>query len=476
MISNPISPPLVNLKPDIRTAQVTTIQKGLAIKLFRVAILVLLDVIALTVAWNLAVIYGATVESPWTQESSFLLLTITVQIGVIAARKLYKAGSNRRNYLDIIKAVSLGESFLLLVAFLYAPHYYVSRSTFLLFWILSIVLICTSRLLFDFVTNLLRDKGAIRHPIILITDHEDEKHHIKLIETENCYNIQKIADPSCLDLAKRETTFKELRKQGIVEAFVSWNAIKNRLYISWHFQNAGITLRILPNKEISYPKSLLWNTNEVKFITIPAPIITGSDFWIKRCFDVVFASILLFFFSPLYLSIAVLIRLDSPGSVFFKQERIGLHGQKFRIWKFRTMVANAEKLQAALEAKNEIKDGVLFKVKDDPRITHIGKFLRRYSLDELPQLFNVLLGQMSLVGPRPLPKRDVSKFTKKHFIRQEVLPGITGLWQVSGRSNIESFEDAVKLDINYIENWSLWLDLRILLKTVKVVLQKTGAY
>ncbi|WP_392407317.1 sugar transferase [Chlorogloeopsis fritschii PCC 9212] len=162
--------------------------------------------------------------------------------------------------------------------------------------------------------------------------------------------------------------------------------------------------------------------------------------------------------------------------IFFRQERIGLHGRKFKIWKFRTMVANAEKLQASLEAKNEIKDGVLFKMKDDPRVTQIGKFLRLYSLDELPQLFNVFLGEMSLVGPRPLPRRDVEKFTSHHFVRQEVLPGITGLWQVSGRSNIDNFEDAVKLDITYIENWSLWLNLTILLKTVKVVVQKTGAY
>lgn len=185
---------------------------------------------------------------------------------------------------------------------------------------------------------------------------------------------------------------------------------------------------------------------------------------------------MLIILSPVYLALALLIKLDSPGAVFFKQERIGLHCKKFKIWKFRTMVTNAENMQKDLEAKNEIKDGVLFKMKDDPRITRIGKFLRRYSLDELPQLFNVVLGQMSLVGPRPLPMRDVEKFQTTHFIRQEVLPGITGLWQVSGRSNIDNFEDAVKLDIAYIESWSLWLDLTILLKTVKVVFDKTGAY
>jgi lipopolysaccharide/colanic/teichoic acid biosynthesis glycosyltransferase len=140
------------------------------------------------------------------------------------------------------------------------------------------------------------------------------------------------------------------------------------------------------------------------------------------------------------------------------------------------MVPDADKLQKELEALNEVKDGVIFKMKDDPRTTRIGKFLRRYSLDELPQLFNVLLGEMSLVGPRPLPTRDVDKFSARHFIRQEVLPGVTGLWQVSGRSDISDFEQIIKLDLNYIENWSLWLDFQILFRTVKVVLKKEGAY
>ncbi len=208
--------------------------------------------------------------------------------------------------------------------------------------------------------------------------------------------------------------------------------------------------------------------------------ILGSGFCVKRSIDLCCSIILSIIILPVYLVIALIIKLDSSGVVFFKQERIGLHGQKFKIWKFRTMVSNAEKMQKDLEAKNEIKDGILFKMKNDPRITRVGKFLRAYSLDELPQLLNVIIGEMSLVGPRPLPIRDVEKFQISHqishLIRQEVLPGITGLWQVSGRSNIDNFEDAIKLDINYIENWSLLLDLTILFKTFKVVLLKTGAY
>ena len=469
--------PLKSVKPDLRTSRVTTIQKGLRIRLLRVIILITLDIIALILAWSTAIFYGTTLQSPWSQESSFLLLTISLEIGVMAARGLYKAGSHRCNYINIITAVSLAEILLLLIAFLYEPNYYLSRSTFILSWLLSITLICINRFLFDRITKLLRYKGAIRHPVFLITEPENQDNHINLIEKENCYSIQNVNAPNCLDLSNREATFRQFSNQGVEEVFVSWDAIKHRLYVYWHFQNAGITLRIVPNNhDFYYSNFIFWKIKEVPYLTIPAPIIAGTDFWLKRYFDIICASILLLLLSPVYLVIALLIKLDSPGSILFKQERIGLHSRKFKIWKFRTMVANAEKLQASLENKNEIKDGVLFKLKDDPRITRVGKFLRRYSLDELPQLFNVLVGQMSLVGPRPLPERDVKKFTNHHFIRQEVLPGITGLWQVSGRSDIDKFEDAVKLDIDYIENWSLWLDMQILLRTVNVVLQKTGAY
>ncbi len=202
----------------------------------------------------------------------------------------------------------------------------------------------------------------------------------------------------------------------------------------------------------------------------------GKYYLVKRCVDFVFAAIFICLLSPVYLAIALAIKLDSAGPVFFKQTRIGLRGKKFQVWKFRTMRVDAEKLQQELEALNETKGGVIFKIKNDPRITGIGSFLRRYSLDELPQMFNVLLGEMALVGPRPLPTRDVDNFSPHHFFRHEVLPGVTGLWQVSGRSNIVDFEQVIKLDFNYIKNWSLAMDFRILLKTVMVVLKKEGAY
>ncbi|WP_411675318.1 sugar transferase [Dulcicalothrix desertica] len=469
--------PLVAFKPDLRSAKGAQIQRGFIVRLLRVITLVILDAVSLVLAWRLAIYFGTPIQSPWTQEVSFLLLNVTVGLTIFITSGLYKAGTNRRNYTRVIKAISLSSILLLLIGFLYAPEVYVSRSIFLLSWLLSVIFTCASRFIFDTSTKLLRNQGAVRHAIFLITDLEEQQEQVNLIEKENCYIVQGVADSSCLDLANREQTLQYLRELGVVEAFVSWSSIKDRLYICWHFYTAGITIRILPNKrELYHPKSQVWMLGDLPCLTIPAPIVAGTDFWLKRIFDLVCSTILLIAFSPLYISIALLIKLDSPGPIFFKQDRVGLHSKKFKIWKFRTMVTNAEKLQAALEAKNEIKDGVLFKLKDDPRITKVGKFLRRYSLDELPQLFNVVLGEMSLVGPRPLPLRDVERFKTMHFIRQEVLPGITGLWQVSGRSDIDNFEEGVRLDITYIENWSVWLDLKILFKTVGVVFNKTGAY
>ena len=179
--------------------------------------------------------------------------------------------------------------------------------------------------------------------------------------------------------------------------------------------------------------------------------------------------------APLLLLVAVLIKITSPGPVLFRQQRSGLNGHPFTIFKFRTMVTNAEQLKHELAAMNEMS-GPVFKVTNDPRITPLGKFLRKYSIDEFPQLFNVLRGEMSLVGPRPLPVDEVRRFNDlAHRRRLSVKPGLTCLWQISGRNQVKDFRDWVRLDLEYIDNWSFWLDLKILLRTVPVVLVGTGA-
>jgi exopolysaccharide biosynthesis polyprenyl glycosylphosphotransferase len=195
----------------------------------------------------------------------------------------------------------------------------------------------------------------------------------------------------------------------------------------------------------------------------------------KRLIDIVSSSLLLLALAPLFIIVAALIKWNSPGPVFFAQERIGFNKRRFEMLKFRTMVNGAERQQDALEDLNEA-EGPVFKIRNDPRVTPMGKFLRRFSIDELPQLINVLKGDMSLVGPRPLPIRDVERIdSASHKRRFSIKPGLTCLWQVNGRSNI-GFEDWVRMDLEYIDQWSLALDVMILLKTIPAVFRGPGAY
>ena len=196
--------------------------------------------------------------------------------------------------------------------------------------------------------------------------------------------------------------------------------------------------------------------------------------WVKRAFDLLVGGLGLLAITPFLLLTALAIKLDSPGPVFYRQERVGKDGRRFRIYKFRSMRPDADRLVAQLRAQNEA-DGPLFKMKRDPRVTRVGAFLRRWSIDELPQLINVVKGDMSLVGPRPPIPTEVDEYELWQFGRLRAVPGLTGLWQVSGRSDV-SFHDMVRLDLHYIRNWSILLDLEILVRTVPAVLSSRGAY
>ena len=195
----------------------------------------------------------------------------------------------------------------------------------------------------------------------------------------------------------------------------------------------------------------------------------------KGVIDFVGGCLLLLAMSPVMLAAALAVRLSSPGPVFFRQQRAGLNGRPFTMFKFRSMVTNAEQLKQELAALNEMS-GPVFKVTNDPRVTRVGKFLRKWSIDELPQLLNVVRGEMSLVGPRPLPVDEVARFDDlAHRRRLSVPPGLTCLWQVSGRSDVKDFKEWVRLDLEYIDNWSLWLDVKILLRTIPAVFTGAGA-
>lgn len=240
-------------------------------------------------------------------------------------------------------------------------------------------------------------------------------------------------------------------------------------------QDLGIVCRVPSNWfEIQTLKTAAYELDDEPILTV----YTGSPhqleyMWLKRLIDIVFASVTLLLFSPIFITLALLVKFTSPGPVFFKQERIGYNRRKFHMIKFRTMVNGAEGMQEKLEHLNEA-DGPAFKIQNDPRITPVGRWLRRTSLDEVPQLINVLRGDMSLVGPRPLPVRDVQgieqRWQKRRF---SMRPGLTCLWQVGGRNQM-LFEDWMKLDLEYIDKWSIRLDFMIIAKTIPAVIRGTG--
>lgn len=212
----------------------------------------------------------------------------------------------------------------------------------------------------------------------------------------------------------------------------------------------------------------------VSMITLKATKRSFGDMVLKRCMDIVGGLIGLIISLPIIGITAIPLKLESQGPLLFKQKRVGLNGRVFYIYKLRSMYMDAEERKKDLMAKNEM-NGLMFKITDDPRITKVGKFIRKTSIDELPQFFNVLKGDMSLVGTRPPTLDEYNRYESHHKRRLSMKPGITGMWQVSGRSNIEDFEDVVKLDVTYIDHWSIWLDLKILAKTVLVVFGHVGA-
>lgn len=245
--------------------------------------------------------------------------------------------------------------------------------------------------------------------------------------------------------------------------------------LSYELEGTGVDLLVAPAlTNVAGTRISIRPVAGLPLLHVDEPELTGGRKLLKGAFDRSVALLLLVLLLPLLVAISVVVRATSRGPVLFKQVRVGRDGGLFRVWKFRSMYADAEQRRTALETLNE-HDGVLFKMRNDPRITPVGQFLRRYSLDELPQLVNVLRGQMSLVGPRPPLPSEVERY--QGFARRRLLvkPGLTGLWQVSGRSNL-SWEDTVRLDLHYVENWSLGLDLLVLAKTLKAVVRGSGAY
>jgi len=246
--------------------------------------------------------------------------------------------------------------------------------------------------------------------------------------------------------------------------------------LGWALEGTGRNMVMAPGlSEIAGPRVHVSPVEGLPLVWVDQPQFTGAKRVAKRAMDVVASSVLLVLGLPVLLLIGLLVRLTSAGPAVYRSQRVGVGGRLFTVYKFRSMYAGADRMRAELVDRNEVEGGVLFKMRADPRVTPFGRFLRKYSLDELPQLLNVLNGSMSLVGPRPPLPDEVQRYQTHAQRRMLVKPGLTGLWQVSGRSDL-SWDEAVRLDLFYVENWSLALDVAILLRTVWAVVRSRGAY
>lgn len=273
---------------------------------------------------------------------------------------------------------------------------------------------------------------------------------------------------------------KIIRKYNIDQVYIMQKRERDIVVIQQYIDlciQMGVTCRVVVDiyrrrKSYSYNSSV----GTYPVITYHTISLNNWELLVKRIFDIIFSVIAIIITSPVMLLTVVAIKLDSPGPALFKQVRVGKNGRHFKIWKFRSMYIDAEEMKHKLLSQNEVKDGMMFKMKNDPRITRVGRVIRKLSIDELPQFFNVLSGSMSFVGTRPPTLDEVEKYQTNQWRRISIKPGITGMWQVSGRSNIKDFNEVVRLDVEYIDSWNLLLDLKLLLKTVSVVFAHTDSY
>ncbi|MDX1976305.1 MAG: sugar transferase [Pseudanabaenaceae cyanobacterium bins.68] len=411
----------------------------------------------------------------WLGVSGIFWAFVVAIVLVLALQDFYSTNSQWRNYLgqsQIITRIYLGS---LILSYFYDPEINLPRSLFFSAWLSSVACCFGCRFLTTLILDQVQRRGRPVPVFVIATTTHMEAICRAISHRTNCQVVGSLT----VDLVFSSQTLPQIQAAGVKEVIAEGLAQgEGASSFYWQLRQLEINLRLIPSSISSlYRRGQPEIFGGMPVIRIGSGLLSGWDYRVKRSLDLVFALIGVIILAPLFLVVASLIKLNSPqGNVFFCQERVGLQGKVFQIWKFRTMYADAESRLGQLEALNQCQDGVMFKLKRDPRIIPVGHFLRRFSIDELPQLFNVILGQMSLVGPRPLPLRDVAKFSDWHHARHAVLPGITGLWQISGRSEIDNIHDAVRLDLFYLDQWSLQLDLEILFQTIQIVIFGKGAY
>lgn len=440
----------------------------------------------------MASIFAAPHRIPFDQYFGVLVFITLLWLALFQLFGVYEERKPHSSMIDelagLFMAVSLASLFLLGLLFLYRGFWF-SRLVILNAWIISFILLSLNRLIGLWFSRFLFKRGiGIKRTLIVGAGEMGQALALKILTDK--FSGRKVVGYLDDDPVKQGKTYHEIkvvgqvrdlraviRKSGAQEVVFASSRIPHQtiLDLITECETLQVEFKIVPGMlELMASRVDVDAIGGIPLVAISEIGLKGFKAVVKRSTDIAFSSIFILLFSPILLAAAAAVKIDSKGPLIFAQKRVGKDGKLFYMYKFRSMVEGAEEMLSELEARSET-EGHIFKIKEDPRMTRVGRFIRRFSIDELPQLFNVLKGDMSLVGPRPPLPKEVEKYSSWHMKRLRVAPGITGLWQVSGRSLLP-FEDMVRLDIYYIENWSLWQDFKILCRTLPVVLTSSGAF
>ena len=455
----------------------------------RIASLLAVDALAIFSALFIALSFKAVVRETWIVERvldgtmeyfafAYLLTVLLFSRSDLYAERAARPGSAK---------VVAGLFQVMIVAAIYAVASGQEFNSFYIFYgtlFFAVAIVVGLRWIYETLTGkALRSAGYMRRAVI-VGEHEDLGALSQSLERSRHEPMQVIAQAS---MTARGPGITPIDTLAAIDALLDRSPVDEVILADPDYpeeavldlvsscHSRGVRVRIAPaTTDVLIRRAQFVPGSATPLFELRAPVFEGFDFWTKRAFDLVVSGLLIIVLSPLMAVVFTLLKLDSRGPLFYRSRRPGLGGEAFDCLKLRTMVVGADQMQSTLEQDNEA-DGALFKIRRDPRVTRFGALLRRFSIDELPQLINVLKGEMSLVGPRPLPERDYALMTPRQRRRYEVLPGMTGLWQISGRSDL-TFDELVRLDFQYLEAWSVSLDLAIIAKTIPAVLRRRGAY
>ena len=452
----------------------------------------ILDMLCLELAYGLAYLIRLGVKNQYMNEQYLRLAVVLLMLDVCVVffSESYK-GILRRNNSQELKCVLVHTSVIFagMVVYMYLIQRSIifSRQLMFIYWALSIVFEFIGRSALKVILKRKMMNSKRLESLVVVTT--DELVESCLQEFENLpYREFVVTGVVVVDAMRKGETirgipvvanaddfFEYVRTNVVDEVFINGNTIASSQALADDLLEMGITVHFnLVHESKLMPNRVIGKCGKYLVLTSSMCIASPRQLFFKRCIDILAGIVGLVFTGLAFAIFAPLIKLQSPGPVFFSQIRVGKNGRKFRFYKFRSMNVNAEEQKQELMDQNEMS-GHMFKIKDDPRIFPVGKFMRKFSIDELPQFWNILKGDMSLVGTRPPTEEEFAAYEAHHKARLGIKPGLTGMWQVSGRSDIQDFEEVVELDTYYIVNWSLFLDFKIIFKTLQVVVSGKGS-